>query len=313
MYIRVYIGSDLSNEDLGKLTSGFFNSAKNRTRIGFWINSLQFEDIVEIGWLFHSTPGMDASTIQDEIFRHFGIKTALRWKIIATELKGNLPKTLQICAYHVSVCREDMAAAKFVLTRKIFARHRRSHFIGGSPMRLIPIMKDVSPNHKQKCIYYIALQSSFLNKIDSMESWEIIKLTNVAAGLNGASLRRLILEIPLRDEPSRQAFLSVDRAFNNASTKFYFFKANASECRSRITILLPYLVFTNPNKEKGIKSCFSGEANERSKGVKWDPERMEVMTADDEILDMYHTIYDEDDDQDLVDEFAKKSCSTSRK
>jgi hypothetical protein len=125
-----------------------------------------------------------------------------------------------------------MAAAKFVLTRKIFARHRRSHFIGGSPMRLIPIMKDVSPNHKQKCIYYIALQSSFLNKIDSMESWEIINLTNVAVGLNGASLRRLILEIPLRDEPSRQAFLSVDRAFNNASTKFYFFKANASECRS---------------------------------------------------------------------------------
>jgi hypothetical protein len=306
MYIRVYIGCDLSDEELGKLTSGFFNSLKNRTRIGFWKNPLQFEEIVEIGWLFHSTPGMDASTIQDEIFRHCGIKTALRWKINATELKGNLPRTLQIRAYHVSVHRKDMAAAKFVLTRKIFARHRRSHFIGGSPMQLIPIMKDVSPNHKQKCIYYIALQSSFLNKIDSMESWEIINLTNVVVGLNGASLRRLILEIPLRDKPSRQAFLSVDRAFNNASTKFYFFKANASECRSRITTLLPSLVFTNPTKEKGIKSCFSGEANERSKGVKWDAERMEVMTADDEILDMYRSIYDEEDDQDLVNEFAKK-------
>jgi hypothetical protein len=197
-----------------------------------------------------------------------------------------------------------MAAAKFVLTGKIFAR--RSHFIGGSPMRLIPIMKDVSPNHKQKCIYYIALQSSFLNKIDSMESWEIINLTNAAVGHNGASLRRLILEIPLWDEPNRQAFLSVDRVFNNASTKFYFLKANASECRSRITMLLPYLVFTNSNKEKGIKSCFSGEANKRSKGVKWDVERMEVMTADDEILDMYCSIYDEDDDFDLVNEFAKK-------
>jgi hypothetical protein len=115
-----------------------------------------------------------------------GIKTALRWKIIATELKGDLPKTLQIRAYHVSVRCKDMAAAKFVLTRKIFARHRRSHFIGGSPMRLIPTMKDVSPNHKQKCIYYIALQSSFLNKIGSMEFWEIINLTNVAVGLNGA-------------------------------------------------------------------------------------------------------------------------------
>jgi hypothetical protein len=33
---------------------------------------------------------------------------------------------------------------------------------------------------------------------------------------------------------------------------------------------------------------------------------MEVMTADDEILDMYHSTYEEDDDQDLVDEFARK-------
>jgi hypothetical protein len=173
-------------------------------------------------------------------------------------------------------------------------------------MRLIPIMKDVSPNHKQKCLYYIALQSLFLQKIDSMESWDIINLNNDAIGLNGASLRRLILEIPLRDEPSRQAFLSVDRAFNNASTKFYFYKNNASECRSQITTLLPYLVFTNPSKEKGIKSCFSGEANDRAKGVKWDPERMEVTTADDEILEMYQSIYEEDDDQDLVDEFARK-------
>jgi hypothetical protein len=143
---------------------------------------------VEIGWLFHSTPGMNAEMIKEEIFWHCGIKTALRWKIIATELKGTLPKTLQIRAYHVSVCREDMAAAKFVLTRKIFAKHHRSHFIGGSPMRLIPIMKDVSPNHKQKCLYYIAFQSSFLNKIDSMETWEIINLNDAAIGLNGSML-----------------------------------------------------------------------------------------------------------------------------
>jgi hypothetical protein len=68
MYIRVYFGSDLSEEELGKSTSGFFNSQKNRTRIGFWVNSLQFEDTVEVGWLFHSTPGMDALTIQEEIF-----------------------------------------------------------------------------------------------------------------------------------------------------------------------------------------------------------------------------------------------------
>jgi hypothetical protein len=124
MYIRVYLGCDLTEDELGKQTSGFFNSQKNRLRVGFWINSFQFKETVKVGWLFHSTPGMNANTIQEEIFRHCGIKTAVRWKIIATELKGELPKALQIRAYHVTVRREDMAAAKFVLTRKIFARHR---------------------------------------------------------------------------------------------------------------------------------------------------------------------------------------------
>jgi hypothetical protein len=35
MYIRVYLGCDLTMEDLGKQTSGFFNSPKNRLRVGF--------------------------------------------------------------------------------------------------------------------------------------------------------------------------------------------------------------------------------------------------------------------------------------
>lgn len=38
----------------------------------------------------------------------------------------------------------------------------------------------------------------------------------------------------------------------------------------------------------------------------WDAERMEVMTADDKIMDMYHAIQDEDGDQDLVNDFARK-------
>jgi hypothetical protein len=46
MYIRVNIGCDLSDKELGKQTSGVFNSPKNRTRIGFWKNSLLFEDTV---------------------------------------------------------------------------------------------------------------------------------------------------------------------------------------------------------------------------------------------------------------------------
>jgi hypothetical protein len=55
----------------------------------------------------------------------FSTTAESRWhldgKLIATKLKGNLPKMLQIRAYHVSIRQEDMAATMFVLTRKIFA------------------------------------------------------------------------------------------------------------------------------------------------------------------------------------------------
>lgn len=156
-------------------------------------------------------------------------------------------------------------------------------------MRFIPVCKDLSPINLQKLIYIVGAQSSFLANIDFMISFEILNIDLPGIGLNGRTLRELILEIPLRDEPGRQAFLSVDRSFNDGDTKFYFYKTHAAECRSRITTLLPYLVFTNSHMEKGIKACFTGGAVQRSQGVKWDPVRNEVITPDDEILAMQET------------------------
>jgi hypothetical protein len=62
------MGSDLTDEGLGKSTSGFFSLQKNRLCIGFWRTPLLFEETIKKSWLFHSTPGMNADTIQDEIF-----------------------------------------------------------------------------------------------------------------------------------------------------------------------------------------------------------------------------------------------------
>jgi hypothetical protein len=56
MYIRAFIGSTISEEELGNSTHYFFGANKNRQRIGFWKNYLQFEDTIETGWLFRSTP-----------------------------------------------------------------------------------------------------------------------------------------------------------------------------------------------------------------------------------------------------------------
>jgi hypothetical protein len=124
MYLNLYLGSSLSFEDLSKETQFFFGVKQNRTRVAFWLNELQFENIVEIGWLYRSTPGMSSKTIQQQLFAHTGIHTALRWKIISQPaVKGELEKEQKIRALHISVRRDDENLAKAKFTKLIFARH----------------------------------------------------------------------------------------------------------------------------------------------------------------------------------------------
>jgi hypothetical protein len=266
-------------------------------RVGVWKNATPFEDVVEIGWLFRSTPGMSAENIQKELFAHTGIHASLRWKLIYIGVKGKLTEDLESRALHISVRREDCNLAKAKFTKLIFARHRRSHFIGGSPMRLIPLYKDVSPRNQIKCVHYSGRQQNFLKEIMSAEVFDILQIDIKSVGLQGRTLRELILEIPIRDTPTHQAFLSVDHSFNSSNVKLFFYEKYDSECRSRISTLLPYLVFTNPHLEKGIRGCFSADANERAKGVKWDDKRKEVVTVDDEIFESFETL-DSDDEAD---------------
>jgi hypothetical protein len=297
MWLRVYIGSTISDEELGSRTHYFFGTQKNKKRVGFWKNGIQFEETVEIGWLYRSTPGMSAQSIQKELFAHTGIHTSLRWRLVnIPQLKGEIPENLQVRALHITVRKEDGNLAKAKFTKLVFARHRRSHFIGGSPMRLIPISRDLSPHNQDKCLHFAGRQLTFLKNTVVCESFDILQIDNKAVGLQGRTLRELILEIPLRDS-GRQAFLSVDRTFNGSSVKLVCYEKHTSECRNRLATLLPYLIFTNPNLEKGIRGCFSADANERSLGVKWDDKRKEVVTVDDEILEGFED-WDSDDDTD---------------
>jgi hypothetical protein len=297
MYLRVYMGTILSEEELGRKIHPFFGATRNRQRVGFWKIHLQFEDTTEIGWLYRSTPGMTPKIIQDKLFRHTGIHAAARWKMISTNSSGTVPDELKVKAIHLSVRNEDVNLAKAKFTKLIFARHRRSHFIGGSPMRLIPISRDLSPRNKMKCIHYIGKQSVFLAQLKSVEGKDILFIDTPVLGLKGRTLRELILEIPLRNNPSKQAFLSADRAFNKPTAKLFFNQENANECDSRKSTLLPYLIFTNPGLEQGIRTCFSGDANERAKGVKWDPVAKEVVTVDDEIFNGFDGWESDDDDK----------------
>jgi hypothetical protein len=77
MYLRVFMGTSISEEELGIRTQYFFGANNKRKRVAVWKNHLQFEDTVEIGWLFRSTPGMSPDTIQKELVAHTGIYAAV--------------------------------------------------------------------------------------------------------------------------------------------------------------------------------------------------------------------------------------------
>jgi hypothetical protein len=116
MYIKVFLGISLTHEELGKQTQHFFGTVKNQTRVGMWKSNLQFEDVVDIGWLFRSTPGMSPETISQELFAHTGIHTLIHWKVISQNTRSEIKKEDLVWALHISVRREDvnMAKAKFV-------------------------------------------------------------------------------------------------------------------------------------------------------------------------------------------------------
>lgn len=161
-------------------------------------------------------------------------------------------------------------------------------------MRLIPISRDLLPQNQDKCLHFAGRQLTFLKNTVVCKSFDILQINNRAIGLQGRTLRELILEIPLRDL-GRQAFLSVDRTFNGSSVKLVCYEKHQSECRNRLATLLPYLIFTNPTLEKGIRGCFSADANKRSLGVKWDDKHKEVVTVDDEILEGFEDWESNDD------------------
>jgi hypothetical protein len=90
---------------------------------------------------------------------------------------------------------ENLANAKF--TKLIFAQHCKTHFIGGGPMQRIPLSHHLSVQNQAKCVYYTSCQGSFLSEIKAAEIVTILDIDSQVIGLNGCTLRQLILVIPL--------------------------------------------------------------------------------------------------------------------
>jgi hypothetical protein len=147
---------------------------------------------VEIGWLFRSMPGMSDANIQKELLVHTGIHASLtRWQLISIGVKGKLTEDLESCALHISIHREDCNLAKAKFTKLVFARHRRSHFIGGSPMHLIPLYKDVSQRNQIKCFHYSGRQQKLLKEIMTAEVFDVLQIDIQSVGLRTARTHTL--------------------------------------------------------------------------------------------------------------------------
>jgi hypothetical protein len=300
-YIEVRMGHDMSVRDLRFESSEFFGSDKNRNRVGFWYKHLQHDNIVEIGWLLGSTLSMSLDRLAVEVFHRSKrqVEIGCRYKGIALkEFNPNLPPGEFVKAIHIEVKKEQAKAAKKYLTQ-LFSHHRASDFVMGTPMRLVPVLKDLSTRSERKCLRLRARQKFFVADIRNARTWQIDSVDYRSELLDDKNLRDFIMAIPLANDPNRNLFIACEPQGDGA-TLFSFLNSHSDEAYNRIHNLLAFLGHHYPDKVSALATGFSAEAREDAADAVWDPVSKFMISPEDAALDAI--------EDDLEDDFLGQ-CS----
>jgi hypothetical protein len=147
---------------------------------------------------------------------------------------------------------------------------------------------------------FVARQDNFQQQIVSAITWDISALDFVDPKI-GHSLRTLVMKIESRSVKGQPLFHVVDETWNQNDFHFAFFPNVEAEARAMMMALIPFLVHFY---DQTATKWFSGSAQRRSQGAKWDEDKGCVRTFDDDAVSWYMT-------EDLFQDFDKaKSPAT---
>lgn len=267
---------------------------------GLWKRSIQYENVVPIGWLLYSHKDIDSNKLQKEIELRTDLEVGIRYRKVKTGTWSNekVPDNEIVKALHLEVAEHDQEDAERILG-EIYSSDSEE-FFRGIRMRLVPEFDTVmNERAREKVRYLAARQLAWINGLDSMKTWEIATM-ELTTRENGKSIREMIMEIEHPRIPGKQLFHSIDMTYNQKGIVCSFLPQYAAEARTMVSGLLPYLKYRHG---EWVSKYFTPNAASRSETALWDDKLKMVISKEDKTLDK---LVDADEDLDLMSEEQTK-------
>lgn len=244
---------------------------------GLYIDMLQAEDAVDIGWLLYSTQSMDAGALADEIMEAIlPEKIGLRWKKIDTGSKKRVPESKVAKALNVEGSMKNKAAILQKLHKYLGSTNKPvSQYPNGIRLRFVKNKSDtINPTEKAKIDKLRERQKLFTRDIITSTTFDIVQL-DYARQNGNPTLRQMIMHIKSKKRPQTPLFHSVDLDWKGEGYAFQYSPDMGDEAACIIYTLLPFLTHFFPKCD--VDTYFSDDATTRCSTMKYDAEREEVI------------------------------------
>lgn len=234
-----------------------------QTGQGVYRHNLQCEDWSEIGWFLYSDRDMDIGALMDEIEEMLKVRVSLRWKMIATSTKGNIPQANQVFALVVEADTQSRLDAQTILLgyymRKI---QPPSYYPNGIAMRFIKHKDDALDfTEKKKIEKARTRQRIFLSRLAKISTQSILLLDlfqRTQSVKEGPTLRQMIMSL-MRKDGRKPLFHSVDLDWRQSAFIFLFDPRVRDEAEVVIKTLLPRLKALFPDQVESLELYFTQE------------------------------------------------------
>jgi hypothetical protein len=176
----------------------------------------------------------------------------------------------------------------------LFHSSENDNLVMGTTFRLVPIITSVTHSYtQQKCSRMRERQGAFLHQLENLRSRDIVLIDVKDPLLGNKSLRDLIMELTLPQDPTVKLFFSADAT--DDSYVFSYYSGYNSTAHMVNADLFSYLKFLNPLLPVArLSRCFTYSAVERSLDNEWDAEQCLVVTQDDRHMSSFQDNADDD-------------------
>lgn len=272
-YFQLWVGHDFDIKDIRFNMQDWLRQGQH----GVYVDMLQADDSVDVGWLLYSTQTMDAGALADEIMEVIKPdKIGLRWKKIETGSNKKVSASKVVKALNVEGSMRQKASILHKLHQYLGSTNKPiEQYPNQIRLRFVKNKADtVNPTEKSKIDKLRDRQKLFTRDILTSTTFDIIQL-DYARQRNNPTLRQMIMSIKSKSHPNTPLFHSVDLDWKGEGYAFQFSPDMGEEAACITYTLLPYLEHFYPDAD--VKTYFDESTISRCATMKFCPEQGEVI------------------------------------